>query len=122
MAIVHLNAKLLNPGDVIPTGNFGRLLRELHQGVPGSDGRVYVLGMVAREYIFDGVRRDLRPQAPSRLTCVFACPSEMDAKLYSAENNSDGHMRAYEVEPTDANAATHIAAISHCTMTRRSIP
>jgi hypothetical protein len=117
MAIVHLNASRLAPGDIIPTGNFGRLLRELHNGVPGSDGRVYVLGMVAREYLFEVVRRDLRPGAPSRLTCVFACPTEIDAELYAVENNPQHHMHAYEVEPTDAKASTHIAALSHCTMT-----
>jgi hypothetical protein len=117
MAIIHLNARALAAGDVIPCGNFGRLLRELHEGVPGSDGRVYVLGMVAREYLFEVVRRDLCPQAPSRLISVFACPTEEDAALYAVENNPQGHMRAYEVEPIDNNAVTHVAAISHCTMT-----
>ncbi len=71
--------------------------------------------MVAREYIFEVVRRDFR-LAPSRLTCVFACPTEKDAELYAIENNSDGHMHTYEVEPTDRTAATHVASISHCTM------
>jgi hypothetical protein len=116
MAIIHLNDKRLAVGDIIPTGNFGRLLRELHQGVP-YNGRVYVLGMVAREYIFEVVRRDLRPLAPSRLTCAFACPTERDAELYAVDNNADGHLHFYEVEAIDRNAATHVAAISHCTMT-----
>lgn len=116
MAIIHLNDKQLAAGDIIPTGTFGRLLRELHQGL-AYNGRVYVLGMVAREYLFEVVRRDLRPTAPSRLTCVFACPTEKDAELYAVENNSDGRLRSYEVEPTDRNATTHVAAISHCTMT-----
>jgi hypothetical protein len=117
MPIIHLNARQLAAGDVVPTGNFGRNIRDLHQGMPGGDGRVYVLGMVAREYLFELVRRDLRPLAPSRLTCVFACPTERDAELYAAENDPGGHLQSYEVEPTDSKAATHIAAISHCTMT-----
>ena len=100
MAIVHLNMGLLAPGDIVPTGNFGRLLRELHQGI-AYNGRVYVMGMVAKEYLFEVVRRDVRPAAPSRLTCVFACPTEKDAKLYAVENNSDGHLHSYEVEPVD---------------------
>ena len=117
MAIIHFNAMQLVAGDEVPAGNFGRLLRELHCGLAGADGRVYILGMVAREYLFEVIRRDLRPNAPSRLTCAFACPTDKDAELYAIENNSDGHMRRYEVEPVDANANTHIAAISHCTMT-----
>jgi hypothetical protein len=116
VSTIHFNAMQLAKGDIIPTGNFGRLLRQLHQGVPGGDGRVYVLGMVAREYLFEVIRRDLRPKAPSRLTCVFACPTEEDADLYAVENNP-GHMKRYVVEPTDTSAETHVAAISHCTMT-----
>jgi hypothetical protein len=34
---------------------------------------------------------DFLPRSPSRLACVFACPSEKDAKLYALENNADGH-------------------------------
>lgn len=116
MTIIHLNKRQLAAGDIVPTGNFGRLLRELHQGI-AYNGRVYVMGMVAREYLFEVVRRDSRPAAPSRLTCVFACPTERDAELYAIENNADRHMRSYEVEPVDGNAASHVAAISHCTMT-----
>jgi Protein of unknown function (DUF2441) len=115
MAIIHLNHLQLAAGDVIPVGNFGRLLRELHHGV-NINGRVFVLGMVAREYIFELARRELRPSAPSRLTCAFACPTEEDARLYAVENNKDNKMRFYEVEPTDGSASTHKAAISHCTM------
>jgi Protein of unknown function (DUF2441) len=117
LAIVHLNAMKFNPGDVVSTGSFGLNLRKLHKGISGSDGRVYVLGMVAREYIFELVRRDLRPTAPSRLTCAFACPTEEDARLYAGDNNPGDRLRFYEVEPLDVSAATHNAAISHCTMT-----
>lgn len=116
MAIVHFNRMQLDKDDEIPAGNFGRLLREMHEGIAGNNGRVYVLGMVAREYLFEVIRRDICPKAPSRLTCVFACPTEIDADLYAAENNIDGQMFRYEVEPIDRVATTHVAAISHCTM------
>jgi hypothetical protein len=120
MAIIHFNKLTLAAGDVIQPGNFGRLLRELHQGEVGNNGRIYVLGMVAREYLWEVVRRDLKPSAPSRLNCVFACPTEQDARLYAVENNPDDHMRCYEVEPVETTRATHIAALSHCTMSTGS--
>ena len=63
MAIIHLNHLQLASGDVIQPGNFGRLLRELHQGVVGNDGRVYAKGMLAREYIFELARRELHSAA-----------------------------------------------------------
>jgi hypothetical protein len=119
VAIIHFNRLTLAAGDVIQSGSFGRLLRELHQGV-FVNGRIFVMGMLAREYLWEVVRRDLKPSAPSRLNCVFACPTEEDARLYLVENNPGNHLRGYEVEPLETTSATHVAALSHCTMSAGS--
>jgi len=115
MAFIHFTVSELTVGAVIEPGGFGKNLRKLHQSVPGSDGLLYLRVMVPRELLFEIVRRDVSPELPSRLNCVFACPTNEDADKYQATAGVPA-MRRYEVETIDPGCASHIAFLSHCTV------
>jgi len=101
-------------GTIVEPGNFGRLLRDLHEGI-ASNGRVFVLGMLCREMLFELIRVKHYPQLPSKLACVFVLPTWADAEAYGRNNDSDGRQILHEVSLENPDAKTHLAWISHCT-------
>jgi Protein of unknown function (DUF2441) len=113
--VFHFQPSELHPGTVIEPGNFGRLIREAHEGIP-FNGRVVVSGMLCREMLFELTRVQHYPQLPSRLACVFVIPTWEDALAYGKNNNADGRQILHEVSLVNSNASTHTAWISHCTM------
>jgi len=113
--VFHFQPVERAPGTIIEAGNFGRLIREVHEGVP-INGRVFVLGMLCREMLFELIRVQHYPQLPSRLTCVFVLPTRGDADAYGRNNNADGRQVLHEVSLENPNTLTHTAWISHCTM------
>lgn len=68
----------LEPGSVVLPGNWGRIIRKYN-----NQNHNYII--VAREYIYELVRREKFPELPSRLQCSFLCESEADVRRFQQE-------------------------------------
>jgi hypothetical protein len=119
MNLFHFAPQTLGPGSIIEPGNFGRLLYRKHFIVADNNNPAgaYVGHLVARELAFELVRRDSFFDLPSRMSCVFCCPTVEDAKLFAGYANRDGGNVLHEVEPVDDRAPLHRGYISHCDYT-----
>jgi hypothetical protein len=95
----------LEPGSVVPPGNWGRILGLYPLNQPQGHW------LLVREEVFESVRRAQFPQRPSRLESLFVCESleEILAFRQSARRGLD---LAYEVELVDEGAASHRACLS----------
>lgn len=97
MPLFHRNIGLYHPGELIPAGNWGRVLL----GV-GAGHNFY-----GREYVFERVRRDEFSALPSRLEGAFAFEQEDHARGFRGPNEL-----LYEVEPADPESVSHLADMS----------
>jgi hypothetical protein len=105
--------KALAGGTCIKPGNFGRRVRQF-----GPKGRAFGnyndAKNTAWETGLEAYRRMLLPEAPSRLECVFCCPSRTDAQRFLNEilkNNG----AVYEVE-FDPETKTYVGNYDLITM------
>ena len=100
----HCLPAQLAPGSIIEPGNWGRIIHAytlVQNNPPGISPVAY------RELILELVRKLVAPKKPSRLNCVFACPTEEDLRVFMSARNNPFDV-AYEVETFD-NPAIHIA-------------
>lgn len=76
-------------------GNFGNVVRlaRVRQTVVAADK----MGTVAWESALEVARRCLKPDAPSRLDCVFATPTQNEAEQFRDRFRAAAHIFAVEV-------------------------
>ncbi len=101
----HCLPAQLAPGSILEPGNWGRIIRAytLAQNTPPG-----ISPVAYRELIWELVRKLVAPQKPSRLNCVFACPTEDELRVFMSERNNLTDV-AYEIEAVD-EPAIHIAS------------
>jgi len=100
----HCLPAQLAPGSIIEPGNWGRIIHAytlVQNNPPGISPVAY------RELILELVRKLVAPKKPSRLNCVFACPTEEELRVFMSERNNLADI-AYEVEAVE-DSAIHIA-------------
>lgn len=92
MPFFHLCVTSLAPGSIIEPGNFGRIV-----GLFGFKHQLF-----NREATLEEVRRQVAPEAPSRMQSVFAFQSQREAELFRfREFQGFAITRLYEIEPVD---------------------
>ena len=74
----HVAPARLQQGQIVRPGTWGQTLRKWQKGGQTftNHSEAYVL---VWEVALEAVRRAVKPGAPSRLDCVFACPSQSEA-------------------------------------------
>lgn len=88
----HLCKIRLRTGSVIEPGNWGSAI----------DLFGYKHSLFTRENTLENVRREVAPNLPSRLNCVFAFPTANDARAFQhREFSGFGGDYLYEVTPED---------------------
>ena len=105
----------LREDSVVEKGNWGRIIQKnpnfqqlsknLRINSRFSSGVIFVAPQdqyIIRELIFERVRKDKFPHAPSRLNCLFVCKTLEGAKSFKGEGRNFDLI--YEVEPIDANS------------------
>jgi hypothetical protein len=102
-------------GSIVKPGNFGRFIRKRYESV-AINGRVFVLGILCREMLWELIRVQQYSQLPSRLDCVFVLPAWTHVKAYGRNNNPDGRQILHEVILENPGAQIHVGWISHCTV------
>jgi hypothetical protein len=100
-------------GSIVEKGNWGRIIQknpnfqQLSKNLwINSSGVIFVDALdqyIIRELIFERVRKDKFPHAPSRLNCIFVCKTIDGAKSFKSEQGRNLDL-IYEVEPTDVNS------------------
>ncbi|ACL58715.1 conserved hypothetical protein [Methylobacterium nodulans ORS 2060] len=88
-------------GDIIHPGHYGRMI-----GISRHSHYHF-----SREQVLERIRTRRHPQKPSRLRCVFTCPTEADIRQYVEEQMARHPSRVreplYEVETTERNPLMH---------------
>lgn len=90
-------------GAIIERGNWGRMIRN-HYLTGANDGTSKIIF----EFAYESARQIFNPIAPSRLDCVFCCPTLEEAMVYRAAQAP--HSILYEVEPTAEEYSTHMTS------------
>lgn len=103
----------LREGSIVEKGNWGRIIQknpnfqQLSKNLRiNSSGVIFVAPQdqyIIRELIFERVRKNEFPDAPSRLECIFVCKTSDGAKSFRSESRRNLDL-IYEVEPTDVNS------------------
>jgi hypothetical protein len=106
----------LREGSIVEKGNWGRIIQKnpnfqqlsknLRINSGFSSGVIFVAPQdqyIIREFIFERVRKNEFPDAPSRLECIFVCKTLDGAKSFRSESRRNLDL-IYEVEPTDVNS------------------
>jgi hypothetical protein len=100
MAYYFCCSAILAPGSVVEPGNWGRILRlYTQQRSPNA-------WLLARELIYEGIRRASYSSKPSRFGAAFVCFTEADLQQFRLERAFDV---SYEVELVDPGANRHVA-------------
>lgn len=95
----------LGMGSVIEPGNWGRLVRAKYvSGVAEGTSRIIF------EMAYESMRLAFNPDAPSRLDCVFACPT-LETALFYRDNHADGNI-VYRVASLDESRPVHVTSWS----------
>ena len=96
----HCLPALLAPGSIIEPGNWGRIIRTY---LPQDGGS---FGVAFRETVLERERLAVAPHKPSRLSAVFACPTEAELTAFMT---SAGRLRdvPYEVAPICEDVPLH---------------
>jgi hypothetical protein len=97
----HATPVRLAAGNVIEPGNCGRIIR-LYK----AEGNHLIT--ICRELALEAVRLASHPAKPSRLSCVFACPTRSGLAEFCRTNNRLVDV-TYAVEPVDATVSVHLA-------------
>lgn len=98
----HIAATMLGDGSVVLPGNYGRNLRAYSVGPNGMQGNFYAL---ARELIFENVRKQHYPGKVSRFEACFLFESHEDARLYGHHIHTTGVI--YEASIINQDAKIH---------------
>lgn len=86
----HAICALVEVGTTILPGNMGRILSLYNPNAP----------RVGLENDFEAVRLGIDPAPPSRLSCIFLCPTFDDALAFAA-TDTPKVCQWYEVEPVE---------------------
>ena len=98
MPFFHCNSTPLEPGSVIKSGNWGRIIRNLG----------WQHNQAFRESVFEDIRAKEFPEKPSRLDCSFFFSNEVVTRLYLAlDPGRAATMIPYEVELIRPDAPQH---------------
>jgi len=101
--LYHCAPMSLEVGGVIRSGNWGRIVRATSiAGV--NDGTSKIIFELAYEHS----RLLHNPSAPSRLDCIFCCPTLEEAQAYRAAQQPTGII--YKVSPIHPNTAMHVTS------------
>jgi Protein of unknown function (DUF2441) len=91
----------LSVGSIIQPGNWGRIIN-LYEAQPGAGLPTNVF----REALMEFARQIHNPTKPSRLACVFACPTLQGAIEFRNKHQKTNLI--YEVKPLDPNMPSHL--------------
>ena len=105
----HCSLQLLQPGDRIRPGNWGRIV----QGI----GPAHTLFF--REYLWERVRRVEFSDKPSRMRAAFAFASHAAAQNYKANEQGKNMDQIYSVRPVSAEDKQHRADMSWLDVVRQ---
>ncbi len=104
MRLYHVCSPNIGLPTIIPPGSFGRYVRSMRTGnLPDVQNARNLTWEVGLEI----ARLSLRPTAPSRLDCVFACPDLAAAEAFRHGFRKTGAI--YAAELVDPNAPIHKA-------------
>ncbi|ENN86037.1 hypothetical protein RHSP_31740 [Rhizobium freirei PRF 81] len=101
--LYHCAPLRLGIGSVIEVGNWGRLIRSMYQ-----TGQTDGTSKIVFEMAYEAMRLACNPSAPSRLNCVFCCPTLDEAKKYW-EANARANI-IYKVCPVDPSCSMHVTS------------
>jgi hypothetical protein len=104
--LYHLTAIKLEIGSVVQPGNWGRILRR-YQRLAANGTTVGDPWILARELVFEMVRREKFENKPSRWDSAFCCTSLEEAREYQQKNDLAKLNIIYEVSPMDDQAPHH---------------
>lgn len=90
----------LTAGSIIEPGNWGRIINSYSLADMNS------MIVAFRETLLENARLKFAPDKPSRLNCIFACPSAEGLRSF-CQNNGRIRDIAYQVEPIDLGASIH---------------
>lgn len=91
----------IRPGAVIEPGNWGRIVRFRGTGHPA----------IGRELLFERIREEINPNAPSRFDCAFVCPTSEGAERFRRAIRNRWSDLTYEVELENPDAPFFVAKI-----------
>ena len=100
--LYHISPVMLRPGSIIEPGNWGRV-----EGLIAAQNGVAPPYNVAVECAFEYARKLIAPDAPSRLMCVFACPTLAGACHFRDAQRATELI--YEVEIVEPGTPVHAA-------------
>jgi hypothetical protein len=95
----------LRAGSVIEPGNWGRILRSSYL-TGQNDGTTKIIFELA----YEAMRLAVKPQAPSRLDCLFGCPTYEGAQAYKSAHGPASII--YRVSMLDDGSPTHLTSWS----------
>lgn len=98
----HIAATMLGEGTVVLPGNYGRNLRAYSTGPSGLQGNFVAL---ARELIFESVRKQNHPDKVSRFEACFLFESEEAVQKFGYLINTNGVI--YEASIINSDAKLH---------------
>lgn len=102
-AFYHCAPMSLEVGSVIRSGNWGRIVRATSiAGV--NDGTSKIIFELA----YENSRLLHNPSAPSRLDCIFCCPTLDEAQAYREAQQPTGII--YKVLPLDPSTPIHVTS------------
>lgn len=98
----------LEPGSIVKPGNWGRMMKNYTPA--SSNSWIFV-----RELAYEEVRKESFSEKPSRLECIFLCPSEDELRKFILQNHRIFDI-AYEVELVDQTQPSHIGCLQNPTI------
>lgn len=98
----HISATMLGEGTVVLPGNYGRILRAYSTGPGGAQGNFSAL---ARELIFESVRKQHHPEKVSRFEACFLFESYEAVQNFGHYINATGAI--YEASIVNPDAKIH---------------
>jgi hypothetical protein len=101
----------LAAGSIIQPGNWGRIIEQYQTPIPNAP-TFGNMNVVARELVFEAVRKAAFPGKPSRLEAAFCSPTFGDAERYRAMTDPYQFHIVYEVELCEPTRPTHIAPVA----------
>lgn len=90
----------LRVGSIVEPGNWGRIIRTYRADAGENRFRLY------RELAFEFGRRVHKPEAPSRMNCLFLCPTLAEAAEFRDRASPISVLN--EVELVDTEAPVHL--------------
>jgi hypothetical protein len=98
----HIAATMLGEGSIVLPGNFGRNLKAYSVGPNGAQGNFYIL---ARELIFESIRKESHADKVSRFEACFLFESYEAVERFGHHINTAGVI--YEASIVNPDAKIH---------------